>query len=80
MDREQKHSKSKQLSNINKPPKPSVQKRWTKSFSKIMTQFKTTLSLIFFFAEGKQNMEDLLFAFLIGTPQGNSYKPLSDSM
>lgn len=74
-DREQKQPKSKQLSNINKAPKPSVQERWTKSFSKNMTQFKMIMSLIFFFAEGKQYMEDQLFAFLIGTCQGNSYKP-----
>lgn len=74
-DRDQKQSKSKQLSNINKAPKPSVQERWTKSFSKNITLFKMIMSLTFFFAEGKQYMEDQLFPFLIGTCQGNSYKP-----
>lgn len=77
---ESRSNQSKQLSNINKAPKPSGQERWTQSFSKIMTQFKMIMSLTIFFAEGKQNMEDQLFAFLIGTCQGNSYKPLSDTV
>lgn len=57
----------------------TVQEKWTKSFFKIMALFKTIMSFIIF-AEGKQNMEDQVFAFHIGTRQGNSYNPLPESM
>lgn len=56
-----------------------VQEKWTKCFSKIMALIKAIMSFIIF-AEGKQNMEDQVFAFHIGTPRGNSYKALSESM
>lgn len=52
------------------------QEKWTKLFSKIMAPFKAIVSFIIF-AEGKQNMEDQVFAFHIGIHRGNSYKPLS---
>lgn len=55
------------------------QEKWTKFFSKIMAPFKAIMSFIIF-AEGKQNMEDQIFAFHIGTHRGNSYKPLSESI
>lgn len=79
-DGEYEQSKIKQLSNINKALKPSVQERWIKSFSKIMTLFRMITSLILLFVEDKQNMEDWLFAFLIGTYRGGSYKPLPHSV
>lgn len=44
-----------------------------------MAQFKAIMSFIIF-AEGKQNMEDQVFAFHVGTHCRNSYKPLSESM
>lgn len=51
------------------------QEKWTKLFSKIMALFKAIVSFIIF-AEGKQNMEDQVFAFHIGIHRGN----LSQSM
>lgn len=45
----------------------TVQEKWTQSFSKIMALFKAIMSFIIFFAEGKQNREDEVFAFHIGT-------------
>lgn len=44
----------------------TVWEKWTKSFSKIMALFKAIRSSVIF-ADGKQNMEDHVFAFLIGT-------------